>query len=224
MNGRGDGAPGLWGNPTGPRTQAPVSRALGPGAVFPGAQAPRAPGAPGGPSGAPVGPRGPFGGPRYPGSGPVIFGAPHLPLGAPWPPEGPQGCRSQELRRAPRGGGVREKNPRPLEGPWKTPRCLRVRSLFLHAPGGPQGLLCPRPSRTPGTSRPQPGAGPPGVPTCPGCRVIRAFSLTPPESPQDSWGPPGTGREGGRETASVNNLHISVYGNIAQHSIKKYLL
>ena len=122
--------------------------------------------------------------------------------GPPGPPGGPQGGRSQELRGAPRGGGVRKKNPGPPEGPRKTPRCLRVRGLFLHAPGGPQGLLCPRASRTPGTSRPQPGAGPPGVPTCPGCRVIRAFSLTPPETPQDSWGPPGTGRGEGRETAS----------------------
>ena len=133
LNGRGDGALGLWGNPRGPRTQAPVLRAPGPGVggpgapgagVLPGAQAPCAPRAPGGPrspSGAPVGPRGPFGGPRYPGSGPVIFGAPHLPLGAPWPPEGPQGCRSQELRRAPRGGGVRERTRGLLRAPGRPP-------------------------------------------------------------------------------------------------------
>ena len=114
LNGRGDGAPGLWGNPTGPRTQAPVSRALGPGAVLPGAQAPRAPRAPGGPrspSGAPVGHSGPFEGPRYPGSGPGIFGATQVPLGAPGASGGPPGLPVPGAPEGPQRRGREGKEP-----------------------------------------------------------------------------------------------------------------
>ena len=82
--------------------------------------------------------------------------------GPPGPPGGPQGGRSQELRGAPRGGGVREKNPGPPEGPRKTPRCLRVRGLFLHAPGGPQGLFVPGPAGLQAPRDPGPGRGPRG--------------------------------------------------------------
>ena len=119
------------------------------------------------------------------GTGSLVLGAPPGARYLRFPRKPCRGSpESPGVPQRPRGGGVREKDPGPPEGPRKVPRCLVVLGLLLRALGVPQRTPMSRASRTQGPPGLQPwGFGVPG-----GLRG---------PFPSRPWRPPGLPRPSG---------------------------